>query len=272
MAHEREAMPSDPYASIARWYDLEHDTYRDDIQFYLDIAAGAGPHVLEVGCGTGRITAALAEAGRMVVGVDLSKAMLAQCQRRLDRLPVHVAERVRLVCADARKLVDIPVGPYSLALIPLNTLAHFATPSDRCDVLTQIRQHLAPGARLAIDLDLEGPRRLCATAGQLWHLGTWELGDEAGNGAVRYISHFASAVPGPDGDSIVVTHFYDSVLDDGQVQRSVGRMTIALCTRNEAQLALEQAGYIIEAVYGSFDLDEYETGAERAIVVARSVT
>jgi SAM-dependent methyltransferase len=43
-------------------------------------AVPAGSSVLELGCGTGRISAALAELGHRVVGVDASAEMLARCR------------------------------------------------------------------------------------------------------------------------------------------------------------------------------------------------
>ncbi len=45
-----------------------------DVAFYRDAAREIGDPVLELGCGTGRITMALAEAGKRVTGLDLSDA------------------------------------------------------------------------------------------------------------------------------------------------------------------------------------------------------
>lgn len=264
--------PSDPYAPIARWYDLEHDSFTDDVRFYLDLAAGTGPLVLEIGCGSGRVTLPLAEAGSQVTGVDASAAMLATCRERLEQVPARVARRVTLVHADARALDGQAPGPYSLALIPLNTLAHFATLADRVAVLASIRERLAPGAPLALDLDLEGPRRLLAAQGQLWHMGTWDVpaaGRQDGE-TLTSVSHLVSAARAPDGEGLLVTHFYDALTAGGEVRRSLARMALAVLTRDEVQLTLERAGFIVEDVYGSYELDRYEAGAERAIFVARS--
>jgi SAM-dependent methyltransferase len=263
--------PDDLYAPIARWYDLEHDTFTDDVRFYLDLAAGAGPLILEIGCGSGRVTAPLARAGSRVTGVDASAAMLAACHARVDRLPPHMAQRVRLVHADARTLGDEVPGPYSLALVPLNTLAHFATVADRLAVLTAVRSRLAPGARLALDVDLEGPRRLLAALGQLWHMGTWEVPEsDQQDGDIVTVSHLVTASRAAEGEGLTVTHFYDAINAHGAVRRSLARMQLAVLTRDEVQLTLERAGFIVEDVYGSYELDRYESGAERAIFVAHS--
>jgi len=48
----------------------------EDIAFYCNAAKQYGDPVLELGCGTGRITLAIAEAGYRVVGLDISGKML----------------------------------------------------------------------------------------------------------------------------------------------------------------------------------------------------
>lgn len=281
--------PTDPYAQIARWYDNEHDPYEDDLQFYRDLAAGAGPTVLEIGCGTGRVTVALARMGREITGVDPSAAMLARCRARLVAEPPAVRRRVRLIQADARDLGTQAPGPFALALIPLNTLAHFVTPADRLAVLAAVRERLVPGGQLIVDVDPHGPRRLLEFPGLLWLLGTWEQGPdtfppmdatEPTDAAAAppatpppapvQIAHFASAVPAAGADAAVVTHFYDAQAADGSLRRVVACMTLALLTRNEVALTLAHAGFTVESVYGSYELEPYAPGAERIIFVAHS--
>jgi SAM-dependent methyltransferase len=272
----------DPYARIARWYDAEHDAFDDDVQFYRDLAAGAGREVLEIGCGTGRVAVELARSGRSVTGVDRSAAMLARCRERLAAEPEMVRQRVRLVHGDAIALPDEVDGSFSLALIALNTFAHFLTPGERLAVLIQLRQRLVPGGRLVLDLDLHGPRRLLESPGHLWLLGVWNVPGagvegtdaaataETAEGAPVQVAHFASAVPARGADAAIVTHFYDEQAADGVVRRTTSRMALALLSQGEAEMTLRQAGYAVETVYGSYELDAYEPGAERAIIVAHT--
>ena len=76
-------MITDRERLLAHYYDLEYATYDEDIDFYVRFADALDPGrklpVLELGCGTGRISIALAEAGFRVVGVDISPAMLEAC-------------------------------------------------------------------------------------------------------------------------------------------------------------------------------------------------
>jgi ubiquinone/menaquinone biosynthesis C-methylase UbiE len=62
-------------AAAAR-YDALHATQIEDTAFYVGEAQNHGAPVLEIGCGTGRVTLAIAEAGVRVVGIDSSAHML----------------------------------------------------------------------------------------------------------------------------------------------------------------------------------------------------
>jgi hypothetical protein len=68
----------------------------------------------------------------------------------------------------------------------------------------------------------------------------------------------------------MVTHFYDTVTASGRVRRQIASMALAQLTHGEVQLTLERAGFTVEDVYGSYELDPYEAGAERALFVAHS--
>jgi len=56
-----------------------------DVAFYRDAAREFGDPILELGCGTGRITMALAEAGKRITGLDLSERMLERAVKNARR-------------------------------------------------------------------------------------------------------------------------------------------------------------------------------------------
>ncbi len=66
----------DPYAEIGALYDLEHATFDDDLDLYLNLALVTGDPVLELGCGSGRLLVPLAATGLRVTGLDRSQPML----------------------------------------------------------------------------------------------------------------------------------------------------------------------------------------------------
>ncbi|MCH9038335.1 MAG: class I SAM-dependent methyltransferase, partial [Chloroflexi bacterium] len=91
-----------------------------DTRFYVEEARKSTGRVLELACGTGRITIPLAQAGINVVGVDLSPSMLAIARKKVAELSEEDAKRVSLVEGDMRSFyVDTPGGErFGLAMIP----------------------------------------------------------------------------------------------------------------------------------------------------------
>lgn len=258
----------DPYQAIATWYDVEHDRVTEDIECYQELIMQAdlrAPAILEVGCGTGRVLARLAAAGYTVTGVDPSDAMRQRCVRRLAALPERVSRRVRLLAGDAERL---PLGEddqFDLALFSLNTFAHLLTIPTRRTALAGAAAHLRPGALLLLDLDLWGTRRLAETAGQIWWRGTWPLPE---NNAVL-LSHLMTAAPSSMPGVLDVTHFYDAHEQGGEVRRSISRMSLALLSKGEVEVALEFAGFSVDEVYGGYDLSPWDETSARALFVAR---
>ncbi|HEY7975326.1 MAG TPA: class I SAM-dependent methyltransferase, partial [Ktedonobacterales bacterium] len=116
----------DPYAQIAEWYDLEHESFTDDIELYLELVGGDTSRlaILEVGAGTGRLLAALAGGGYVVTGVEPSAAMREHCVRRLAALPQPVARRITMVAGTATDLRLPTNARFDVALLGLGTFGH----------------------------------------------------------------------------------------------------------------------------------------------------
>lgn len=256
----------DSYAEIAPWYDLEHDPITEDIECFAELLGTLGQQlsVLEVGSGTGRVAAGLAMAGCRVTGVEPSAAMRARCIERLAQLPERVARRVRVLAGSVGALDLDQAALFDATIFSLNTFAHLVTLQERLDALAQVYSHLRPGSQLFIDLDIAGPRRLSETAGQLWWQGTWQIPD-----SVEQVSHFVTAAAGHRAGVLDLVHFYDVGASGGSLRRTIARMSLALLTPGEIELALRLSGFELAAVYGSYDLASYEDSTGHALIVAQ---
>jgi len=56
--------------------------------------------------------------------------------------------------------------------------------------------------------------------------------------------------------------------EGGLIRRTTFPFQMRFLFRNEVELLLRLAGFELEAVYGSYDLEPYGEGAEKMIVVA----
>lgn len=100
---------------------------------------GPGRPVLEVGCGTGRITAHLRGLGLDVAGVDLSPGMVEVARRRYPELRFEVGSMAELAAPDGG-LAGL-VAWYSIIHLP---------PEQLPAVFAGFRRVLAPGGHLLV--------------------------------------------------------------------------------------------------------------------------
>ena len=141
---------TDQYGRTARWYDLLYRAKApDDLGFYLERARQADGDVLELGCGTGRITLPLAGAGHSVTGLELSRAMLDQFEAKLAGVEDAVRGRISLA---AGSMADFELGrKFALVIIPFRAFQHLLTVEEQKSCLACIRRHLAPGGRFVFN-------------------------------------------------------------------------------------------------------------------------
>ena len=72
------------YGNTAKYYDLESVDFQNvDLQFYESYAGEINNNILEIGCGTGRVTLWFAQKGYHITGVDLSCDMLEQLEKKI---------------------------------------------------------------------------------------------------------------------------------------------------------------------------------------------
>jgi SAM-dependent methyltransferase len=136
-------------------YDLENaDDPAFDLAFWTRLVDSLHPaRVLELACGTGRVTLPLARLGIAsdIVGVDSSASFVAAARERLAAEPVSVRDVVTFVEGDMRSPPARP-GVFDLVAIPFNSLAYVLDPADRQAVLRAARALLATTGHFAFDV------------------------------------------------------------------------------------------------------------------------
>jgi SAM-dependent methyltransferase len=149
-----------PGSLSAAFYDritAADPTLAGDEQLYADLAPPRGS-ILELGAGTGRLTAALAARGHAVVGVDISPVMLAQGRARLDGLAPDIRARAALVQGDMTAL-DLK-RTFDLVICPFFTLAHVPAGAAWKNTFATAARHLAAGGLAAFHLPKPAIMRL----------------------------------------------------------------------------------------------------------------
>ncbi len=73
----------------AHYYDCIND-FDFDVDFFIDFAQKQGGNVLELACGTGRLTIPLAKEGVKITGIDNAEEMIALAEEKATKLGLNV--------------------------------------------------------------------------------------------------------------------------------------------------------------------------------------
>lgn len=255
------------YAS-AELYDLLHGDDAADISFYVEEAERAEPPVLELACGTGRVLIPVAEAGVPVWGVDVTPAMLAQAEKKVAALPAEVRQRITLRQGDMRDF-DLDQR-FGLVYIPARSFLHLMTVEDQLAALRNMRNHLRPGGRLALNFFQPSIPTIAAHlrkgGSALQPLDLEGTDPETGQRTVGWETR--EYLPATQ---VIRNNWIFDVLDaDGRmVDRYYRSLTLRWIYRYEFEHLLARTGFELEALYGDLERDPVTESSTELVWVAR---
>jgi SAM-dependent methyltransferase len=143
----------DEYAPFYDWENAR-TLGRRDIGFWTRVAERAGGPVLELGCGTGRISKPIAAAGVDLVGIDRSAEMLARL-----RTPARLKPSRSFACVrgDIRSL-PFADGTFAAVIAPYGVLQSLTHARDLTVALESVSRVLRRGGLFGLDLVPDVPQ------------------------------------------------------------------------------------------------------------------
>jgi len=251
------------YDTIARYYDAENENMTYDLELYSSIAARVDGRILDIGCGTGRVTLHLAGEGHKLSGIDASSAMLARAQRKVKNR-IDLVDNVTLYEGNA---IDFQYPEkYGLIIVPYNTLMHFHTPEDQLALLRHLPDAMNNDGLMVIDLPNAGE-----TFGSMDDNGVRLersfIEPESGHMVMQQSVSILNRT-----DQLQhITWIYDEIGENAVLHRTVAPLTLRYVFPNELDLMFRLCGLERIECYGDYDQGLFEEGCERLIVVARKV-
>lgn len=118
------------------YYDLEFQDYLNDLPFLVEWANKQKGTIVDLGCGTGRVTIPLAQQGHKLIGVDLHEGMLNQAREKTANNSLSVEWTLQ----DCTKLSLNILVP--LIYMTGNSFQHFLTNESQNQLLQSIHNHL----------------------------------------------------------------------------------------------------------------------------------
>jgi len=234
-----------------------------DVAFYVSQAKKYGEPVLELGCGTGRVATAIAEAGLQIVGLDLSEKMLERAVEKRAKMPPEAKARMHLLQGDMTRF-DLG-GKFRTILIPFRPFQHLLKTEEQLACLECVKEHLKPDGRLILDVfQTDAERMHDARYQQEMFLTEYDLADGRHVKLAERVAAFHRAEQKNDVEMIFqVKH------KDGKEERLVMAWPLRYFFRYEVEHLLARCGFRVEAEYGDFDESALGDASPVMIFVAR---
>jgi ubiquinone/menaquinone biosynthesis C-methylase UbiE len=243
------------------FYDWEFDLFcteqKRDVDLWLDLAEKYGDPILELACGSGRITIPLAKNGFKITAVDYSENMLQLLEKRSQHLknitPVH------------SNMIDFSLtGKYKFAFISYSSFQQLLKPEEQIKCLNNISAHLSENGILAMDIG----RNVCEGADQLEfkHLYTADYPQDDST-----VSMFTSYTT----DRINMIRYwkdkYLKVLKDGSSEVFLNKIELKECSVSYMRDLFETTGFQIMNIFGFFTGEGLTEDSNNAIYLVKKI-
>jgi SAM-dependent methyltransferase len=231
-------------------YDAAFDWACDD-DFFLAVASEFGlARVLDLGCGTGRLTVAMAAAGHSVTGVDPASASIEAARRKPG------AERVTWIVGTSAELE----GSFDVAVLTSHVAQFLVTDQEWDRTFADVQRALVPAGRLAFDT-----RDPLDRAWERWNPVDARRAVAMPDGTLVEMWTEVTAVRDGLVDSTIRYHFPVADADD-----LVSTATLRFRSEAEIRGSLQALGFTVETVYGGWGREPVGQGDGELLVIARA--
>lgn len=238
----------------ARHYDLKTKALmRDrinDIPFYLNKAREYGDPILELACGTGRVTIPIAKEGFSIMGLDLLNSMLKEARKKSKEENFNIewieGDMTNFYLNRKFNLIIIPAVAFNWILDDDNI--------EKC--LECIKKHLLPKGRViitAFNPDLEilarDPTKIVPNA---------EYPDPDGKGIITIGE---STIYDKTTQILIVKYHY--IIEGKEL---INELKLRIFFPRELDMILKYNGFIIDDKYGEYDESPFTPDSRQQII------
>lgn len=232
------------------------NTFLSDLQFYKKwLPKNKEAKILELCCGTGRLTVPIAKAGYNICGVDYTSSMLEQAKVKASEAGLEI----NFIEADIRSL-NLQ-EKFDFIFIPFNSIHHLYKNEDLFMAFNGVKNHLKEGGLFL--LDCFNPNIQFIVEGEKEQ---------------RKIAEYTTE----DGRAVLIkqTMRYESATQINRIEwhyflngefHSIQNLDMRLFFPQELDSYLEGAGFEITHKFGSFEEERFENKSEKQIFVCKTL-
>jgi SAM-dependent methyltransferase len=252
-------MKIDIRTEAAKYYD-SNPGIPNDIPFYQKLIPSPNASILELGCGTGRVTFSLAAYCKYIHGIDISSAMISICRDKLAKNGIP-STRINVEEGD---ITDFNLGrTFDLIIAPFRVLQNLETDAQIDGLFRCIHKHLASHGTCILNvfrpnLDPEALRnQWTATEEKL----SWEVPVEGG----RLVCYDRRAHI--DGERLVLYPelIYRRYEGETLAEESILKIAMKCYYPDTFEKLIIEHGYAVRNRWGGYDGEDYGNGPELVI-------
>ena len=147
-------------------YDQVYSDVNDDIDFYVQESILSKGSVLELGCGTGRVTFPIAEAGIDLLALDNSMEMMKVALEKINYQDT-VYPNLQFVRSDMRNFTFNK--KFNLIIIPFRGFQSLLTVYDQTQTILNIKNHLTKNGRFIFNAFVPNSESMSSAHDVLYH-------------------------------------------------------------------------------------------------------
>jgi SAM-dependent methyltransferase len=249
-----------PFYRDGRHYDALNSDLVADIPFYVEEARRADGPVLELACGTGRLTIPIAQSGVEIVGLDLLPSMLAHARAKAKQAGVGIS----FVEGDCR---DFELGrKFTLIFMAFNSMQHLHDHASLAGLFASVRKQLAMGGRFIFDVFNPKVAILARSADERRPEREYE--DPDGQGTIM----LEATMNYDDASQVNRIQWFFSRRGTNGEERDfrVEDLHMRCFFPQEADLLVRSQGFEIVEKFGNFERKPFASGEQKQVVVCRA--
>lgn len=233
-------------------YDIEMESFRDDIGFYSKYLPEKCS-ILELGCGTGRVTGTLTGKNRTVTGIDNSLHMLKKADKKQN-------DNCSYICMDMQQLAFKYF--FDAILIPYNTLNLLYKKTDALTCLRKCRSLLTDRGKLYLQLFIPD-NQLRSHKGEIFQ---FQMFNRPGGGKI--IKEILKQYSARTRTITIEERYRIRPAQQGEDNQDWNHFfSIAALSHEEWLSLFNQAGLQIVKDFGSYDLAPYDGSTSCLLVI-----
>jgi SAM-dependent methyltransferase len=248
---------SDP---VVKYYDLTLGiSGKKEIAWYLDKIHASGGPVLDLGCGTGRLSLLIAKEGFHVTSLDQSSGMLSLFEGKLKQESEEIRKRITI---SRQKMSDFSLEQKFNTIICVDSFFHNTSVAEEINCLHCVREHLEPHGRFLFNLpnpSCEYIQKCKDSDGQKFEeRGRYTLDDGTGSILVE------QAQACDELDQIIKTklRFTRFSTQANKVDEEESSWVIRYIFRYEAIHLLSRMGFVLISLVGDYKNGPVKTGSQ----------